>query len=154
MSIYVSKYFNFLFWILLLIFHTNMVSAESLDKIENDLVIYFESRCKIGGNLESRLSWPVGFEHPTDKVACEFLNQLGKSTDSEASFLFNSAYSLHMKEYSRVESEVDEKYFSELALFLFFTVQHYILRLDIAVNHPIGMTNANSRDQLTHHILA
>jgi hypothetical protein len=74
---------------------------------ELKLIDYFTTRCDTSPDL---FSWPIGFEHPSDKLACDTIASLELPYNIKNRFLFSKANTWGKPEYVRLGEELSKDY--------------------------------------------
>lgn len=89
---------------------SELVKAEVLDE-EAMLIDYFKSRCDTTFPITQ---WPIGFEHPTDKIACDTLRLLGHDVDVKKHYLIHSAHVRSKPDYATITTKVEGDFFGSV----------------------------------------
>ena len=86
------------------------VYAYELLPEERQLADYFANRCNTAPQI---LQWPVGFEHPVDKFACDITSYLKREFSTHNRYLFQLAQHAKKPDVSFINQKVSIDHFSE-----------------------------------------
>ena len=110
---------------------TGSVYAYELLPEEQQLADYFAKRCNTAPQL---IQWPVGFEHPVDKFACDITAYLGKTYSVRNRYLFQSAQHFKRMDASFINQKVNSDYYGESLWKKFITTPFNQTAVDQAVH--------------------
>ena len=110
---------------------TGSVYAYELSPEEQQLADYFAMRCNTAPQL---IQWPVGFEHPVDKFACDITAYLGKPYSVRNRYLFQAAQHFKRMDASFIHQKVNSDYYGESLWKKFITTPFNQTAVDQAIH--------------------